>query len=66
MQFLILFPFLVGARTAKGPWSPGFSVALRMFVFVRFCAAMYSNIQDCDEGEVFEIPVQIVLEDLMV
>lgn len=37
-------------RTAKAPWMPGFSLAFRMLLLLRFSAAMYSNIQDCDEG----------------
>ena len=37
-------------RTARRPWAPGFSVAFRMLILIRTCAAMYSNIQDCDEG----------------
>ncbi|KAI0049268.1 glycosyltransferase family 22 protein [Auriscalpium vulgare] len=36
-------------RAARPPWSPSFSLALRILMLVRFTAAMYSNIQDCDE-----------------
>ncbi|KAF9074855.1 glycosyltransferase family 22 protein [Rhodocollybia butyracea] len=36
-------------RTAKLPWSPTFAFALRMILLVRVSAAMYSNIDDCDE-----------------
>ncbi|KAF8495055.1 glycosyltransferase family 22 protein [Gautieria morchelliformis] len=36
-------------RTAKAPWTPNFSLAFRIILLVRFSAAMYSNIQDCDE-----------------
>ncbi|KAJ8473074.1 hypothetical protein ONZ45_g16435 [Pleurotus djamor] len=36
-------------RSAKAPWSPSFSLAVRILLLVRFSAAMYSNIDDCDE-----------------
>ncbi|KIJ53458.1 glycosyltransferase family 22 protein [Sphaerobolus stellatus SS14] len=36
-------------RTAKGPFAPSLSLAFRLLVLVRVSAAMYSNIQDCDE-----------------
>lgn len=37
-------------RSQKAPWCPSFSLAVRILLLVRFSAAMYSNIQDCDEG----------------
>jgi hypothetical protein len=37
-------------RAAKAPWSPSFSFALRMLLLVRVVGAMFSNIDDCDEG----------------
>lgn len=37
-------------RAARPPWVPRFSVALRILLIFRVTAAMYSNIQDCDEG----------------
>ncbi|KAJ9110467.1 hypothetical protein QFC19_001593 [Naganishia cerealis] len=39
---------LVG-RQANGPFTPGFSFAVRLLLLIRVGAAMYSNIQDCDE-----------------
>lgn len=36
-------------RAQKAPWCPSFSLAVRILLLVRFSAAMYSNIQDCDE-----------------
>ena len=41
---------LVG-RQRNGPFLPGFSFAVRLLLLVRVGAAMYANIQDCDEGE---------------
>lgn len=41
---------LVG-RQSNGPFLPGFSFAVRLLLLVRVGAAMYANIQDCDEGE---------------
>lgn len=37
-------------RNARPPWSPSFSVAFRILLLVRVVGAMYSNIDDCDEG----------------
>jgi alpha-1,2-mannosyltransferase len=37
-------------KAARGPWTPSFSVAFRMIIIIRFFAAMYSTISDCDEG----------------
>ncbi|KAI5452293.1 mannosyltransferase [Naganishia albida] len=39
---------LVG-RQRNGPFLPGFSFAVRLLLLVRVGAAMYANIQDCDE-----------------
>ncbi|KAF5368333.1 hypothetical protein D9758_002221 [Tetrapyrgos nigripes] len=36
-------------RAARPPWTPGFGFALRMLLLIRVSAAMYSNIDDCDE-----------------
>lgn len=41
-------------RQSNGIFIPNFSVALRLLLLVRVGAAMYSNIQDCDEGKPFE------------
>ncbi|GJJ13352.1 hypothetical protein Clacol_007604 [Clathrus columnatus] len=37
-------------RTARAPWVPSLSLGFRILLLLRFNAAMYSNIQDCDEG----------------
>lgn len=37
-------------RAARRPWNPSFSLAVRILLLVRFTGAMYSNIDDCDEG----------------
>lgn len=37
-------------KAARRPWTPSFSVAFRMIIIIRFFAAMYSTISDCDEG----------------
>jgi alpha-1,2-mannosyltransferase len=37
-------------RSAKRPWNPSFSLAVRILLIIRVAGAMYSNIQDCDEG----------------
>ncbi|EIN13913.1 asparagine-linked glycosylation 9 protein isoform a [Punctularia strigosozonata HHB-11173 SS5] len=36
-------------RSARAPWTPSFSMAVRLLLLVRVSAAMYSNISDCDE-----------------
>ncbi|KAI0308111.1 asparagine-linked glycosylation 9 protein isoform a [Multifurca ochricompacta] len=36
-------------RAARPPWVPSFSVAVRVLLIFRVTAAMYSNLQDCDE-----------------
>ncbi|RDB28713.1 Alpha-1,2-mannosyltransferase ALG9 [Hypsizygus marmoreus] len=36
-------------RAQRRPWSPGFSLAVRILLLVRVAGAMYSNIDDCDE-----------------
>ncbi|TFK77397.1 glycosyltransferase family 22 protein [Pluteus cervinus] len=36
-------------RAARRPWSPSFSLAVRILLLVRITGAMYSNISDCDE-----------------
>jgi alpha-1,2-mannosyltransferase len=40
----------MSCRQRNGPFLPGFSFAVRLLLLVRVTAAMYSNIQDCDEG----------------
>ena len=37
-------------RSAQPPWTPSLSLAFRMFIFVRFTAAIYTGITDCDES----------------
>ena len=39
------------ARVKPG-WTPSYLVAFRMIILLRFFAAMYSSISDCDEGAV--------------
>ncbi|KAG8833676.1 mannosyltransferase, partial [Serendipita sp. 399] len=41
-------------------WSPSFSSAVRLLLLVRFCAAMYSNISDCDEVFNFWEPLHYI------
>ncbi|KAG6841767.1 hypothetical protein C0991_007096 [Blastosporella zonata] len=36
-------------RAQRRPWTPGFSLAVRILMLVRITGAMYSNIDDCDE-----------------
>ncbi|KAF9454158.1 glycosyltransferase family 22 protein, partial [Macrolepiota fuliginosa MF-IS2] len=36
-------------RAQRRPWTPKFSVAIRIMLLVRAFGAMYSNIDDCDE-----------------
>lgn len=38
-------------RLVKPGWSPSYLVAFRMIILLRFFAAMYSSISDCDEGQ---------------
>lgn len=37
-------------RFAFGRWNPSVYVAFRLILLIRFCAAMYTAIADCDEG----------------
>jgi alpha-1,2-mannosyltransferase len=37
-------------RSARRPWNPSFSLAVRILLLARVAGAMYSNIDDCDEG----------------
>lgn len=37
-------------RAARRPWNPSFSLAVRILLLIRVTGAMYSNIDDCDEG----------------
>lgn len=43
------------------PWTPKLSVAFRVLVLVRFCAAMYSSISDCDESFNFWEPTHYLV-----
>ena len=36
----------------RQPWIPTFSSAFRLIILVRFFAAMYTSISDCDEGAI--------------
>ncbi|KAG6814143.1 hypothetical protein H0H92_002138 [Tricholoma furcatifolium] len=36
-------------RAQRRPWTPSFSLAVRILLLVRIAGAMYSNIDDCDE-----------------
>ncbi|GJE87696.1 glycosyltransferase family 22 protein [Phanerochaete sordida] len=36
-------------RSQKAPWTPSMSVAFRAYLLVRVLAAMYVNLNDCDE-----------------
>ena len=37
-------------RAQRRPWTPSFSLAVRLLFLVRISGATYSNIDDCDEG----------------
>ena len=37
-------------RKTHRPWIPSFSLALRILLLIRVAGAMYSNMDDCDEG----------------
>ena len=37
-------------RAQRRPWAPSFSLAIRLLFLIRIAGAMYSNIDDCDEG----------------
>jgi hypothetical protein len=60
-QVCIPFPctslsyIIIRSRSARKPWCPSFSLAVRILLLVRISGAMYSNIQDCDEGEEYRI-----------
>ena len=41
------------------PWAPGGYVAFRLLLAVRMCAALWSNISDCDETYNYWEPVRI-------
>ncbi|KAF8078928.1 glycosyltransferase family 22 protein [Lyophyllum atratum] len=36
-------------RAQRRPWTPSFSLAVRILMLIRITGAMYSNIDDCDE-----------------
>ncbi|KAF7347560.1 Mannosyltransferase [Mycena venus] len=42
-------------RAARRPWNPSFSLAVRILLLIRVTGAMYSNIDDCDEGALSSI-----------
>lgn len=46
-------------RAAKRPWAPTFSWAVRWLLLIRFSAAMYANITDCDEVFNFWEPLHL-------
>ena len=45
-------------RAQRRPWAPSFSLAIRLLFLVRIAGAMYSNIDDCDEGG-FSFPYKV-------
>ncbi|KAL4062977.1 glycosyltransferase family 22 protein [Scleroderma yunnanense] len=47
-------------RTARRPWNPDFSTAVRILLLIRVAGAMYSNIQDCDEVFNFWEPLHLL------
>ncbi|KAG0707441.1 glycosyltransferase family 22 protein [Suillus ampliporus] len=47
-------------RSARKPWNPNFLTAVRILLLVRVAAAMYSNIQDCDEVFNFWEPLHYI------
>ncbi|KAJ3504710.1 hypothetical protein NLJ89_g7791 [Agrocybe chaxingu] len=40
-------------RAQRRPWVPTFSLAVRILALIRVSGAMYSNINDCDEGQIY-------------
>jgi len=55
-------------RAQRPPWTPSFSIAVRLLLLIRVSGAMYSNINDCDEGtalfHIVELPLTF-LSDLV-
>lgn len=47
-------------RSARKPWNPDFLTAVRILLLVRVAAAMYTNIQDCDEVFNFWEPLHYI------
>lgn len=47
-------------RSARKPWNPDFSTAVRIILLIRVAAAMYTNIQDCDEVFNFWEPLHYI------
>jgi len=43
------------------PWAPGGYVAFRLLLASRMCAALWSNISDCDETYNYWEPVRLIL-----
>jgi len=42
------------------PWAPGGYVAFRLLLAARMCAALWSNISDCDETYNYWEPVRLI------
>ena len=42
-------------------WAPGGYVAFRLLLAARMCAALWSNISDCDETYNYWEPVRLIL-----
>ncbi|TFK30934.1 asparagine-linked glycosylation 9 protein isoform a [Coprinopsis marcescibilis] len=49
-------------RAAKKPWTPSFSLAVRILFLIRVSGAMYSNIDDCDEVYNFWEPLHLLAQ----
>lgn len=47
-------------RAQRRPWTPSFSLAIRLLFLVRVAGAMYSNIDDCDEVYNFWEPLHFI------
>ncbi|KXN88819.1 Alpha-1,2-mannosyltransferase alg9 [Leucoagaricus sp. SymC.cos] len=47
-------------RAQRRPWTPSFSVAVRIMLLIRALGAMYSNIDDCDEVYNFWEPLHFL------
>ncbi|KAF8899021.1 Alg9-like mannosyltransferase family-domain-containing protein [Infundibulicybe gibba] len=50
----------VSSRAQRRPWSPSFSLAVRILLLMRVTGAMYSNIDDCDEVYNFWEPLHFL------
>ncbi|KAG5732486.1 putative glycosyltransferase, partial [Termitomyces sp. T112] len=47
-------------RAQRRPWTPSFSLAVRILMLVRMFGVMYSNIDDCDEVYNFWEPLHFL------